>query len=592
MKNLLCLTGFAFFAITASAQEYKIEPGVGELIAPSSGSYVGGNSFVISGYVSQGYQGGMIYRTNATSLAWATKVFALSEFQGQTITANGDVVSVGQANGDALIVRLSQTGSTLWTKVLETDSLGLLRGVAEDANGNLVAVGGQHSQSSTKENEFVIKLDPSGNVLWSREVLPPFGSVDPANRFNKVIIDGDTIFAFGTRQNSSGPTEISIGKFSSDGNYSEFYTVGSISSEIFCDVTMSGQDFVISYIMGSFTGLIRLDHSISMLASVQLTPTLGVGTLGMSGGIVSCGNNFIICGERASGSGPNNSFAAAVDQNFSPQWAEIVEANASATVKPIVGSMGQVMIVGASQVNFGAVMSLVDGATGFPVMGSCEPPQAFSVTKTPNTLNSVSINRSAVPVNFANIGTVTLVPYQPGFDLCGVTPLPIHLLSFTAKAVGHDVLLEWSTATEQNNDHYTIEKSRDGQSFEEVVRVNGAGNSVSTQSYDAVDHHPYTGESYYRLKQTDTDGAYTYSDLVTVTVDTPVELVVWPNPIGNGQILNLPADNGGYELRDAIGRLVSVVHGTTTEISGLSSGWYTVQSIVRPDAKTKFLVTF
>ncbi len=590
MKNLLYLTGFAFFAITASAQEYKIEPGVGETISPLSGSYVGGNSYVISGSVYQGYDAGMVYRTNATSLAWAKKVFALSEIQGQTITGNGDVVAVGQANGDALIVRLSQTGATLWAKTIgNSASIELMRGVVEDAAGNLIVVGGIRDNTTNDENELVIKFDQDGNLLWSREVLPPFGSIDPANHFNKVVIQNDTIFAFGTRLHSLSPADISIGKFSSDGNYSEFYTAGSISSEIFCDVTMSGQDFVISYLMGSYTGLIRLDPNLSMLASVQLTPTLGVGTLGMSGGIVSCGSNFIICGDRVVVG--SNSFVAAVDQNFSPQWAEIVEANASATVKPIVGSMGQVMIVGASQVNFGAVMSVVDGATGFPVMGSCEPPQTFGITKTSNFLYSVEIIRSVVPVNFANVGTVTLVPYQPGFDLCGVTTLPIHLLSFTAKAVGHDVLLEWSTATEQNNDHYTIEKSRDGQSFEEVVRVNGAGNSVSTQSYDAVDHHPYTGESYYRLKQTDTDGAYTYSDLVPVTVDAPVELVVWPNPIGNGQVLSLPPDAGGYELRDVTGRLVSVVHGTTL-MSGLSSGQYTVRSISNPELHTQLLVTF
>lgn len=590
MKNLLCLTGFALFANTALTQEYKIEPGAGELIAPSSGSYVGGNSFVISGYVNQSYQGGMICRTNATSVAWATKVFAVSEFLGQIIAGNGDVISVGEANGDALIVRVSQSGATLWTKTIgNSGSLERMRGVAEDPNGNIVVVGGIRNNVTNDENELVIKLDPSGNMLWSREVLPPFGSVDPANHFNKVIIDGDTIFAFGTRQNSPAPAEISIGKFSSDGNYAEFYTVGSASNEVFCDVTMSGQDFVISYIMGSFTGLIRLGADLSMIASVQLTPTLGVGMLGMSGGIVSCGSNFIICGDRAvSGS---NSFAAAVDQNFSPVWAEIVEANASATASPILSSMGQVMIVGSSQVNYGAVMSVVDGASGFPVMGSCEPPQAFAVTKTPSFLNSVGINRSAVPVNFANVGTVTLVSYQPGFDWCGPTTLPMELISFTAKAVGSEVLLEWSTATEQNNDHFTIERSQDGESFEEVVRVEGAGNSASTRSYEAIDRHPHVGESYYRLKQTDTDGAYTYSDMVPVNVEAPADLVVYPNPIGNGQVLNLPPDAGGYELRDATGRLVNVVYGAT-EISGLSSGQYTVRSIEHPELHTQLLVTY
>jgi hypothetical protein len=592
MKNLLCLIGFVLFAHTVVAQEYKIQPAAGESIIPFATAYVGGNSYITSGYVYQGYEAGLIYRTDVASLAWATKVFAVSDLQGQTITSNGDVVSVGQANGDALIVRVTQNGSPVWAKTLgNAGSLEGLRGVAETLDGNLVAVGSIYNNFTLDRSEMVMKLDQNGNMLWSREVLPPFGSIDPQNYFVDVVIENDTIFAFGTRLHSLSPPDISIGKFSSDGNYAEFYTVGSVSDEIFCDVTMSGQEFVISCRVAgsnSYTGLIRLNSNLSMLASAYLQPTFPLtGTLGMSGGIVSSGSNLIIAGDRVVGT--SSSFVAKVDQNFSPIWSETIEANAHASTKPILASMGQVMVVGNSDASLGAVMSAVDAGTGFPIMGNCEPPQAFAVTKTPTFLYSVEITRTVVPVNYTNIGTVALVSYQPGFDWCGASTLPIHLLSFTAVAVDHEVLLEWSTATEQNNEHFTIEKSRDGQSFEEVMTVDGAGNSTSVINYKEVDASPFTGQSYYRLRQTDFNGATTVSEMVSVT--TEAVLVVSPNPLPSGITLRVPSETAPYHIYTASGVWVKTIFGSTN-LDELPRGLYFIRSVDAPEVCTRLIVTF
>lgn len=107
--------------------------------------------------------------------------------------------------------------------------------------------------------------------------------------------------------------------------------------------------------------------------------------------------------------------------------------------------------------------------------------------------------------------------------------LPIELLDFKAVQEGHVVRLDWATATETNNDHFVVQRSRDGTMFEDVKRVEGAGNSLNTLFYTSTDEHATTGMNYYRLQQVDHDGTTTCSDMVAVEFQK-TDLVVYPNP--------------------------------------------------------------
>ncbi len=96
-------------------------------------------------------------------------------------------------------------------------------------------------------------------------------------------------------------------------------------------------------------------------------------------------------------------------------------------------------------------------------------------------------------------------------------PLPIELIRFAGNCTDGQIEVTWTTASETNNDFFTVQRSIDGVNFEDVVIVDGAGNSSSIINYSAVDYNPYGGTSYYRLKQTDFDGASKYSDVVAVS---------------------------------------------------------------------------
>ena len=103
-----------------------------------------------------------------------------------------------------------------------------------------------------------------------------------------------------------------------------------------------------------------------------------------------------------------------------------------------------------------------------------------------------------------------------GAKSAGSNPLPIQLKNFTALPDRQAVHLQWATATEKNNAFFAIERSANGQVFEEIGRVSGAGNSVIELQYHFLDLAPLPGMNYYRLRQIDYDGQFSYSMVRTV----------------------------------------------------------------------------
>lgn len=115
--------------------------------------------------------------------------------------------------------------------------------------------------------------------------------------------------------------------------------------------------------------------------------------------------------------------------------------------------------------------------------------------------------------------------------------LPIELTSFSAKCDGNIVNLYWQTASEHNNHHFEIERSDNGIDFTAIATVNTQnGNSNATQNYFAKDENPLNVRSYYRLKQIDNNGVFSYSSIVTLSCtatdgNAPQPVVaIFPNP--------------------------------------------------------------
>lgn len=118
------------------------------------------------------------------------------------------------------------------------------------------------------------------------------------------------------------------------------------------------------------------------------------------------------------------------------------------------------------------------------------------------------------------------------------SPLPIDLIAFDAVLNDDKVDVSWTTASEINNDYFAVEKSLDGIAWEVVGLVEGAGNSSNRVEYSLIDTDPYIGISYYRLKQTDYNGDFSYSDVVAVDNIASGSFAVFPNP-SNGEEINV-----------------------------------------------------
>jgi len=115
-----------------------------------------------------------------------------------------------------------------------------------------------------------------------------------------------------------------------------------------------------------------------------------------------------------------------------------------------------------------------------------------------------------------------------------LTPLPIKLTNFSVKPTGFlTTLAQWTTQSETDNDYFKIEKSTNGIDWEIVTKIDGAGNSSTTINYEIYDNRCQLSTSYYRLKQVDFNGDYTYSDIKTINFDDLIGISVYPNPSSN-----------------------------------------------------------
>lgn len=127
------------------------------------------------------------------------------------------------------------------------------------------------------------------------------------------------------------------------------------------------------------------------------------------------------------------------------------------------------------------------------------------------------------PVFDIAAGTLTYTGYTGNFSPFGIAEanitLPVSYTSFTAKNVNNTVTLDWSTATEQNNDYFEVERSASGISFTVIGRVATKQPNTSQESkYQYIDYKPLAGHSYYRLKQVDVDGKSSYSVILSINI--------------------------------------------------------------------------
>lgn len=164
---------------------------------------------------------------------------------------------------------------------------------------------------------------------------------------------------------------------------------------------------------------------------------------------------------------------------------------------------------------------------------------------------------------------------------------PVQFTQLKARKQGQAVVLDWGTLTEQNSSHFVVEHSVNGSDFSrQVGKVSAAGFSNSLKEYQLTDASPAAGWNYYRVKQFDFDGKFTYSNIAAVNFDNAASLmVVYPNPAKDVLQLEYTAVAAGkleIQVLDAKGSVVvkdvlAITAGRNTgriNVSSLSQGAY------------------
>ncbi len=161
-------------------------------------------------------------------------------------------------------------------------------------------------------------------------------------------------------------------------------------------------------------------------------------------------------------------------------------------------------------------------------------------------------------------------------------PQPVELLHFTGKPIGRTVELTWSTASEADNEGFTIERSSDGIEWKQLAFLPGHGTTTEFHAYTYTDKLPVQGANYYRLSQRDFNGKTEYFKVVAVSITTlAAPFQIYPNP-AKEQITVISTGEGATSLRlfDVFGRLCmsSTLSGNEEvfSLSNLAAGVYQV----------------
>ncbi len=228
---------------------------------------------------------------------------------------------------------------------------------------------------------------------------------------------------------------------------------------------------------------------------------------------------------------------------------------------------------------------------------------SFTIGKNSNSAGWQNIGQGSVAITTpatattGAAGTITSQTFTSFSDFAlastspdvTINPLPVTLTSFGAvRQPSGAVQLRWATASEQHNDHFEVQRSRDGVAFETIAQVAGYGTTSLGQAYTDLDGAAPAGQLYYRLVQVDLGGSVHFSPIVTLAATAAAAtLDFYPNPTHSR--LTVPAARQQVQVLDLMGRLLQTVilpPSGELEVQDLSAGTYLLRVVLNGQWRT------
>lgn len=188
----------------------------------------------------------------------------------------------------------------------------------------------------------------------------------------------------------------------------------------------------------------------------------------------------------------------------------------------------------------------------------------FDVTLNPGDeimLRWLDVDNSANDHHF-QIDDVVVTPY----DQITSVVLPIDLISFDVNCEENNLNFTWTTASERDNESFEIEETEDGKQFNVIHKQNAAGNSTQINHYSAkIDNSKSNQLTYYRLKQIDFDGNFTFSNLISSSCEQKDDIQIFPNPTNGTITIKGYQKNSNIRITNQIGQELTLLDAKNSE---------------------------
>jgi hypothetical protein len=539
----------------------------------------GGGTLTDRGYGVKLDNNGYLYTTG--------HFFGQATFGSYTLNSSGNL--------DCFTAKLDTSGNYIWMKEGKSVSQVSTRQVAVDYSGNVIIVGyygsatvdsvnfdGLKITTNGQRDIFVVKYNNDGVVQWGVTA----GGLVSGEQANDVVVDAagniyvtgvynDTATFSGTVLNGLGGSEIFVAKYSPNGQLAWAKSAGGIGADEGSGIAVDGQGNV--YVCG------RYDSA----AYFGTTSQIGNGDLEAFLAKYDQNGNLLWV---VSGGGPGNDYfsSIAIDNEG------YIQGIGSFTGTATFGTNNLTALAGSEDLFFikynpAGLVQWVKQAGG----SGSDKANAVCIDPGGNLLGTGFFNGTA----FFGLDTLISSGTQDIYvTKIGNNPIPVELVSFKADISKGVVTLKWSTATETNNKGFEIERSFDKTNFNKIGFVDGFGTTTEKKEYTFIDKSVLNGKAYYRLRQIDFDGTFSYSSIVEVDAEIPLEFGIeqnYPNPFNPSTTIafNLPVDaNVTISVFNMLGEEVEILlnkemnagkHSVIFDAKNYTSGTYiyTVKSV-------------
>ncbi len=495
------------------------------------------------------------------------------------IADNGDLLIGGGERNPwggleplAFLSRISTDGAVLWTQIYT--SFYCISKLSTTTNGAIYAtqpdiLGDDYELGEGK----VLRLDAAGNIVWLNEIQQT--DYDTFNYDGMIVTEDEGVIVTCGRDEDGAFSSFGwyVIKFNSDGEMDWMNEIvseydGNAATDI---IATDDGNYVFASVYGHFTygvGLVKMDAAGNEIWSRYLT--------GVAGGIfedfVNAGEGlFLFLGTKVSETADNCLVLTGMFK-YQPNEGE-----------PTIGHPFYIVANEEGLVIEEEILGLATNEVEFSYNNQTHILGADNkIVFTTSIYENETDDFLSQHISQYNIGS--------NCRLEGIT-LPVELVQFEGKALNQEqIQLNWQTASELNNSHFVLEKSKNGFDFFPLTQIQGHGTSSTLHKYQHVDKSQHNSTNYYRLKQVDRDGQYEYSKVIKVQLQEGRNsmVYVYPNPATNQITVDFPTANEetiNLQIFNSKGAMVyqqkwtgiDAIH-ETINISDLPNGVYVIHT--------------